>query len=261
MVDVRSQLYDRYVSTFKRENASLTPEELSHYFKWCDARYFPFLKSLEKSSSILELGCGHGRILNYLRHKGFTNAKGIDISKEQIELARKDGLDAECADVFTYLDTSTPSFSRRGSIADDARGGYDCVIAIDFIEHFTKEELFRLFELLRSAMKPGGVLLLQTVNGEGLFPGQIIYGDLTHSTILSPGSLTQLLSAVGFHDIVFSECAPVASGVAGVARSLAWKIVRAGANAIRLIESNKTQQVWTENFICVAEAQSNLVER
>jgi 2-polyprenyl-3-methyl-5-hydroxy-6-metoxy-1,4-benzoquinol methylase len=237
--DFRSQFYDRYVSTFKHENASLTPSELAHYYRWCDARYFPILQDLPKTSSILELGCGHGRILSYLRSKGFTNVRGIDISEEQITLAQKEGLNAERADVFEYLEKQPPA-------------SLDAVIATDFVEHFTKEELLRLFELLHTAMKPNGVLLLQTVNGEGLFPRQIIYGDLTHSTILSPGSMSQLLSATGFHDMKYFECAPLASGLKGILRSTAWNIIRAGANAIRKIESNKTQSVWTENFICSA---------
>jgi SAM-dependent methyltransferase len=237
--DYRSQLYDRYVSTFKQENASLTPAELAHYYRWCDARYFPILQDLQKTSSILELGCGHGRILSYLRVKGFINAKGIDISQEQIAIAKKDGLNSEQADVFEYLKLQ-PSAS------------LDSVIAIDFVEHFTKKELLRLFELLHTAMKPDGVLLLQTVNGEGLFPRQIIYGDLTHSTILSPGSTSQLLGATGFHDMKYYECAPLPFGLKGMIRSMAWDMIRVGANAIRKIESNKTQSVWTENFICSA---------
>jgi 2-polyprenyl-3-methyl-5-hydroxy-6-metoxy-1,4-benzoquinol methylase len=241
VVDFRSQFYDRYVSAFKHENVSLTHGELTHFYGWCDARYFPTLAHLEKTSSILELGCGHGRILNYLRQKGFMNVKGIDVSEEQIALARKNGLDAECADVFEYLKNQFPA-------------SLDCVIAIDFVEHFTKEELLRLFELLHIAMKPGGVLLLQTVNGEGLFPRQIIYGDLTHMTILSPSSMSQLLSATEFRDIRYAECAPVAAGLTGIFRSLAWNVIRAGANAIRKIESNKTQQIWTENFICSARS-------
>ncbi len=239
--DFRSQFYDRYVSTFKHENASLTPAELTHYYRWCDARYFPLLGHLEKTSPILELGCGHGRILNYLKQKGFTNVKGIDVSEEQIAIARKDALDAERADVFEYLKSQSPA-------------SLDGVIAIDFVEHFTKEELLRLCEFVHTAMKPDGILLLQTVNGEGLYPRQIIYGDITHSTILSPGSMSQLLRATGFHDMRYVECAPIASGMKGTFRSLAWNVIRAGANAVRLIESNKTQQIWTENFICSARS-------
>jgi len=253
---VRSHLYDRYVSTFKSENATLTSAELAHYYKWCDARYYPHLRQLPESAAILELGCGHGRMLNYLHQKGFRNVKGIDISQEQIDLAQRDALDAERADVFEYLDASSPAFSRRGGSPTIPGDGWDCVIAIDFVEHFTKEELLRMFESLHAAMKPGAMLLLQTVNGEGLFSRQIMYGDLTHETILTPGSLAQLLRATGFENIRSYECAPIATGMLGTVRSIAWKIIRAGANIIRLIESHKSQPIWTENFICVARSTS-----
>jgi SAM-dependent methyltransferase len=234
----RSRLYDSYVSTFKHENATLTASALAHYYKWCDARYYPALESLPKPASIIELGCGHGRILNYLQQKGFTNVKGIDISAEQIAIARRNELNAEQADIFDFLESVTLPTA--------------CVIAIDLVEHFTKEELFRMFELLHEKIKPGGILLVQTVNGEGLFPQQIIYGDLTHQTILSPGSMGQLLAAVGFHDMKFYETAPLSGGVKGIFRIAIWNIVRAAANFVRKIESGKTQSVWTENFICNA---------
>jgi SAM-dependent methyltransferase len=248
-----TRLYDSYVSSFKHENASLTASELAHYYKGCDARYYPALESLPKSAAILELGCGHGRMLHYLQHKGFTNVKGIDISAEQIAIAQREGLNAERADVFDFLnrDGSSPLRGERASSSMPGEG-IDCVIAIDFVEHFTKEELLRMFELIHAKMKSGGILLIQTVNGEGLFPQQIIYGDLTHQTILSPGSMGQLLAAVGFSDVKFSETAPLASGAKGIFRSAIWNIIRASANFVRKIESGKTQSVWTENFICSA---------
>ncbi len=239
-MDFRTQLYDRYVSGFKSENAALTPAELRHYYEWCDVRYYPNLRNLSHSAAILELGCGHGRILSYLRAKGFTNAKGIDISQEQIDLARREGLNAECTDVFEYLDHNSPLV--------------DCVFAVDFIEHFTKEELLRLFESLHAAMKPGATVLLQTPNGEGLFARQVMYGDLTHQTILTPGSLKQLFAMTGFKDIHCYEAGPIAKGFVGTLRNAGWKIVCSAANMIRRIESNKSQRMWTENFISVARA-------
>jgi 2-polyprenyl-3-methyl-5-hydroxy-6-metoxy-1,4-benzoquinol methylase len=238
MSDVRPELYDRYVSTFKQENEQLTAADLAHYYQWCDRRYFPFLKELPKSAAILELGCGHGRILNYLHQKGFLNVRGIDISNEQIQLAKEQGLNAERADVFEYLEGTTEKF--------------DCIIAIDLFEHFTKAELLRLAPILKSSLRPGGLLLVQTVNGEGLFPRQIIYGDITHMTVLTPGSMSQLLRGIGFQKLEFAECAPIPRGVVGVVRSMLWKLTRFGANVLRVIEAGKRQTVWTENFITVA---------
>jgi 2-polyprenyl-3-methyl-5-hydroxy-6-metoxy-1,4-benzoquinol methylase len=240
MSDIRPALYERYVSTFKQENEQLTSADLAHYYQWCDRRYFPFLKELPKSAAILELGCGHGRILNYLHQKGFANVRGIDISSEQIMLAKEHGLNAEREDVFEYLEETTEKF--------------DCIIAIDFFEHFTKEELMRLVPMIKSSLRPNGLLLVQTVNGEGLFPRQIIYGDITHMTVLTPGSMSQLLRGAGFQRIEFAECAPIARGVIGFVRSALWKLTRFGANVLRMIEAGKRQAVWTENFITVARA-------
>ena len=48
-------------------------------------------------------------------------------------------------------------------------------------------------------------MLVQTANGAGLFPAQVIYGDLTHMTIFTPHSLAQLLRASGFVDLAFTD--------------------------------------------------------
>ena len=237
-MDVRPQLYSLYVTAFKRENPAMTPAELAHYYQWCDERYFPFLQHVPKSSNILELGCGHGRMLNYLRHKGFLNAQGIDISEEQVVLSQQQGLKAQVADVFDYLEATDNSF--------------DCIIAIDFVEHFTKDELYSLFTLVHDRLSMDGLFLIQTVNGEGLFPRQIIYGDLTHMTVLTPGSMEQLLQATGFGDARFAECSPLTKGISGILRSAMWKLIKTGANAIRRIETGKYQNIWTENFITAA---------
>ncbi len=237
-MDTRPHFYSRYVSTFKQENIALSKADLVHYYMWCDERYFPFLAHLPKSARILELGCGHGRILNYLHQKGFVNVRGIDIADEQVALAEQEGLNAERADAFEYL--------------SPLRASLDCIIAIDFVEHFTTEELVRLCTMMHSALKPDGMILLQTVNGEGLFPRQIIYGDLTHRTVLTPGSMVQLLRSTGFSKIHFADCAPISRGIVGRIRKTLWEIVKLGANALRIIESGKRQKIWTENFITAA---------
>jgi 2-polyprenyl-3-methyl-5-hydroxy-6-metoxy-1,4-benzoquinol methylase len=237
-VDIRPQLYSNYVTAFKRENSAMSPEELTHYYQWCDERYFPFLQHLPKSAAILELGCGHGRMLSYMRQKGFANLEGIDISEEQIALSQQQGLKAKTVNVFDYLEAAGNSF--------------DCIIAIDFVEHFTKDELYHLFILMHDRLSKDGLILIQTVNGEGLFPRQIIYGDLTHMTVLTPGSMQQLLSATGFGDARFAECKPAKNGIIGILRLVLWKWIKAGANAIRRIEAGKHQEVWTENFITAA---------
>ena len=101
-------------------------------------------------------------------------------------------------------------------------------------------------------MGSDGWLIIQTPNGQGLFPHQVIHADLTHLTILSPSSLRQALHLVGFTDVRFEETGPVPKGVKGRVRALLWQVVKLVANLIRMIETGKTQRIWTENLICVA---------
>jgi 2-polyprenyl-3-methyl-5-hydroxy-6-metoxy-1,4-benzoquinol methylase len=236
--DFRSRFYERYVSQFKQTNAQESQHDRDAFARWSDARYRPYFNHLPNNAAILDLGCGHGRMLRYLRTSGYANVHGIDISAEQCAIAVADGLRAEEADIFEYLKTHPEEF--------------DLIIAIDVVEHFTKDELLTMFDLVNGALKPNGTVLLQTANGEGLFPGHIMFGDLTHSTIFNPGSMEQLLKLTGFDLIRFSETAPLANGAKGELRVAAWSVITGIANLVRQVECGKTQAIWTENFITAA---------
>jgi len=131
-----------------------------------------------------------------------------------------------------------------------SEASFEAIIALDFVEHFAKDEQIPLFEAIRGALRPGGRLIIETPNGEGLFASQVIYGDLTHLTIFSEGSLTQLLRLLGFEHIEFHETGPAPKDLKGRLRGLLWGIIKLVANSARLIESGETQRLWTKNLIC-----------
>jgi SAM-dependent methyltransferase len=236
MKDVRTQLYGQYVSKFKTAQLHRDERRLRQYWSWCRHKYLPVLQSLPPDASVLELGCGPGHVLEFLRENGFTNVEGIDISREQVELANSLGLKASVGDVFKFL----PKRKQK----------YMAIVALDFIEHFTKQELLRLFPMMFNALCSEGILLLQTPNGQGLFPGQVIYGDLTHTTIFAQDSLEHILRLAGFRDIEFAETGPVPNTLEGKFRTILWKIIRASIRLIRQIEAKNSSKLWTESFIC-----------
>ena len=232
--DFRAALYSRYVSGFKGE-ANLDGDVS---FAWWDHKYLPLLDDLERSAPVLEIGCGAGGLLAYLERRGFSHAQGIDISAEQVARARQRGVNAEVGDVFEFLQRH--------------QGGFAVILAVDVLEHFARDELIRLAPLLHTALKPGGRLLVQTANGAGLFPRQVIYGDLTHMTIFTPESLAQLLRPNGFVDFGFYETGPIPIRLRGKLDVALWAGLKAIANVVRSVETGKRQAIWTENFICRA---------
>ena len=205
---------------------------------WWDHKYLPLLADVERTAPMLEVGCGAGELLAYLRERGFSNVVGIDVSDEQVAVARGRGVRAELADAFEHLRS------------------LDCtqevILAVDVLEHHTRDELMGLAPLLFAALRPGGRLLVQTANGAGLFPSQVIYGDLTHVTIFSPQSLAQLLRSAGFSDLAFYETGPIPLRLRGRLDVALWSAIKLLASAVRSIETGKRQAIWTENFICLA---------
>jgi 2-polyprenyl-3-methyl-5-hydroxy-6-metoxy-1,4-benzoquinol methylase len=228
--DFRSTLYERYVSTFKHA--------ISGNSAWWDHKYLPLLADVDRGAPLLDVGCGDGRLLEYLAHRGFSNAVGIDVSPEQISMAQRRGVHAECADALAYL--------------TDHDSEFGAVIAVDVFEHLTRDELIRLAHKLYAALKPRGRLLVQTANGAGLLPGQVIYGDLTHQTVFTPESLAQLLTHAGFVNLRVYETGPIPIRLRGRLNVLLWGGIKQLANAARSIETGKRQAIWTENFICCA---------
>jgi SAM-dependent methyltransferase len=232
VADFRTPLYARYVSAFKDGKAG------DGSAAWWDDKYLPLLAAVDRAAPVLDLGCGDGRLLAYLRSRGFADAVGVDVSAEQVSLARARGVRAEVGDAFTHLGTAT--------------GEYAAIFAVDVFEHFSRDELMRFVPLLFAALAPGGTLLVQTANGAGLFPGQVMYGDLTHLTILTPESLRQLLRPAGFVRIDCVETGPIPLRVRGKLNVALWIAIRNIAAAVKFAETGKRQTIWTENFIARA---------
>lgn len=239
MNNYRNKFYDKYHTQFNSQISQVDSKVLNSLFTHYDFKIFPYLKNYRKDSNILELGCGPGYLLDYLKLKGFTNSIGIDISSEQIDIAKSKGHNFRLDDVFNFLRNSTAK--------------YDLIFAFDLIEHFSKDELLELTTLIYNHLHKDGLFIIRTPNGQGLFSGQIIYGDLTHQTIFTPNSLTQLFINIGFNNLNFIENAPVRKNLVGFLRATMWSTLKIILNLVMLIEVGGTQKIWTRDFYCVAK--------
>lgn len=233
MKDIRDPLYDKYYSAFKKGE----PRErfgFLHLKLWYNEKYLPLFKNYRRDAPLLDLGCGQGFMLKYLQSSGFTNLTGVDISEEQVEIAKSNGFNAIQANAFDFLTKNESKF--------------EIIIAIDIIEHFKKEELFELLKLIHKALIPGGLFIIQTPNGEGLMPGYVIFGDLTHYTILSPLSLKHILKLTGFNNIQIKELGP--AFIIHFPLYIGWQLVRFFAILVKFLEIGRIQKHWTESIIC-----------
>ena len=238
MNDFRQKFYRRYSSTFKENISKFDKKSVATTLSKYRCQYLPILKQFKKDVRILELGCGRGIFLEFLMNNEYKNVFGIDVSKEQIDIAKAKNLNTEEIGVLEYLKSNNEKF--------------DLIFAIDLIEHFHKDELIHLFEGIYNKLNNNGAFVFHTPNGLGINANRIIFGDLTHSTVFTPNSATQILKLVGFNKINFFETEPYAKNVNGTLRLLLWKIVKLFLNVIRLIETGGTEKILTQNFIGVA---------
>jgi len=236
--DFRSELYSKYASTFKKfvgdEDSINIKSEYELYRRW----YLQLIKKFSKNAAIIDIGCGPGLMLQFLKQEGFQNLYGIDISEQQVNKARGKGLNADVMNIFDFFNVNKKKF--------------DIIFALDIVEHFHKHELLDLFTGINYLLNENGVLLIHTPNGDGLLPQHIIYGDLTHLTIFNPNSISQILRFTGFDKIKYYETGPTSKNLKGFIRFLLWKIIRMIFQSIRIIETGSTEKILTQDFICLA---------
>jgi SAM-dependent methyltransferase len=187
--------------------------------------YLPFFDGVR---DVLDVGCGRGEFLDLLGERGIP-ARGLDSNHEMAEVCRARGLDVAEADAVTYL-TALP---------DGSLGG---LFAAQVVEHLPPAYLLRLLELAFHKLRPGGRLVLETLNPAcwvAFFDSYI--RDITHVWPLHPDTLKYLVSASGFTRTRIEFRSPVAAedrlqpiAVAGAERALADLAEAFNANVEKL---------------------------
>jgi 2-polyprenyl-3-methyl-5-hydroxy-6-metoxy-1,4-benzoquinol methylase len=239
--EYKERIYNHYVSIDSRINMSKV--NISFLTKTFAAHNFYIKKHLpqDKQSIVLDIGCGAGGFVYYLQKHGYENARGIDVSQEQIAIGQQLGVkNLEKADLISYLDQHQQSF--------------DVITMFDVIEHFDKEEVVAILEKVFTSLKSGGRLILRTVNGEGIFYGKIAYGDFTHETIFTAQSFEQVFGICGFRKYACYPVEPAVHGVKSFIRAILWKVIKTFLRLYLLIETGSPGTgIVTQNLIAVAE--------
>lgn len=209
----------------------------SHYYRRFVRLHFPE----ERSSQVLDLGAGSGGLLLVARALGYTNLEGVDRSGAQVALARAAG---------RSLVTRGDALQHLGSLPAQAK---DVIVLFDVVEHLTLDELLALLDEIHRVLRPGGRLLLHTVNAESPFFGRIRYGDLTHETAFTTSSLGQALSAAGFGQVTFHEDLPTTHSWRARVRYLLWRLVRAALAFYLAVETGGARgAILSQGFVAVA---------
>jgi len=214
MTKYRKILYESYYSNHSGEGDVLKRQ--AHFRQ--QVRYFskellPHFPS-DRNVRLLDVGCGFGSLLMALKEAGYGNAKGIDLSAEQLQMARSFGLEnVEEADALEFL--------------KNAQGEYDAISAIDVLEHQTKDETVDFLKMIQSALKPGGKVVMRVPNLDAPQASVFANADFTHELYLNKSSALQLFRSAGFSNVeVHNSLVYIENPFKEVLRKILWGLLK-----------------------------------
>jgi SAM-dependent methyltransferase len=162
------------------------------------AIYLPLVREVgagTEEAPVIDLGSGRGEWLELLRDSGLV-AKGVDINRVFLASCRDIGLDVTESDILSYLRNL-----KTGSVG--------MLTSFHVIEHMPHKLFVAFIDEALRALKPGGLLILETPNPKNLVvAGCNFYLDPTHLNPIPYELSRYLLEARGFSRVDVLELHP-----------------------------------------------------
>jgi len=151
-------------------------------------RYRDIAATLDGFGPVLDIGCGRGELLELLAERG-TEASGVEIDADLAADGRAHGLSIAVGDGVAHL----------GTLTDGALGA---VVLVQVVEHLTPQEVIDLVAIALDKVRPGGVLLMETVNPQSLYTfAHAFYLDPTHHQPVHPAYLDFVVRQAGWREV------------------------------------------------------------
>ena len=141
----------------------------------------------DRDARILVVSCGPGYLVQMLVSHGYSRVVGIDSVPEKVEWARRRDLPCRVARVFEFLAGNEEPF--------------DLIFAEQEINHLTKDEILVLLAACRENLRPGGAVIVHSVNAANPITGsESRAGNFDHYNSFTEHSLKQVLEHTGFEE-------------------------------------------------------------
>lgn len=159
-------------------------------WKW---DYNEAIHFIEEGSTVLDIGCGSGKFLNYLKEKKKCECTGLELNESAINHAVQRGLNVKKEFVQQH--------------AEDINNRYDVVCAFQVLEHIADAGSF--LEGAIKCLKPNGKLIICVPNNNPWFYQYDQFHTLNlpphHMNMWNEESLTRLAAYYGFDKVEIKE--------------------------------------------------------
>lgn len=167
----------------------------------------------DRSLPALDVGCGFGFGLRALKMVGFHDIRGIEISQQQGEIARRSGCEVSVvADAVEYLNEHPAQFG--------------VILLLDVLEHVPVNAQINLLNAIRGALLQGGRLIMTVPNANSPLAARWRYIDFTHHASFTEHSLHYALGSAGFEEIRLDNAKGIGAFPARLWKKSEWKALR-----------------------------------
>lgn len=149
-----------------------------------------FRSSVDKNIKILDLGCGYGNFLYFLKTHGYKRVIGVDTSIEEVKVCKRifKSYKLVHADIFDYFENVHEKF--------------DVIYLSHVLEHIPKDKIFNFISGVKKILNTNGIFIIVVPNSAAYFnSGVARYVDITHEIGFTDKSLRQILILSGFSNI------------------------------------------------------------
>jgi SAM-dependent methyltransferase len=141
----------------------------------------------DKSSLIVDFGCGLGQTLRSLAKLGYTNLLGVEINDFAVDYCVANGLR-----VVRSLDQ-----------IEGLKAKF--VLMSHVLEHIPKQSMQAALVAVRSSLAPDGCLLVCVPNAQSATGAYWAYEDFTHEFLFTSGSLYYIAKLAGFSEVTIID--------------------------------------------------------
>ncbi len=219
-----------FYSSYSQFKSYATPTLKKKHIRQFDHEFW-LATSCRTDMRVLEIGCGRGLFLSYLRYKGVRSFVGIDqdpLLADVIPESVKDNFRA--IDVDDYLSAAPPCEP------------LDRIVLYDVVEHLDYQTGAVVLTRLSQQLASDGQILIRVPNMSSPWGGQYQFGDITHKAAYNPSSMRQLAIACGLQCV---SCFPEMRGRRG------RRILEGCLHGLldRVLVS--PPEIWTGNFLAI----------
>lgn len=231
------EVYDTYLESHFLSLNSPTKRAFEHMVKAYATWYKKFLPS-NRDARILDIGCGMGHFLYFLKCEGYRNFLGIDISKQQIDFVKENITDsAVVADVLDFL----------------GKEHFEVIVLNDILEHIPKNKLIEFLHMVSDSLENNGAVFIKVPNMSNPFGLKSRYITITHEVGFTEYSLVEVLKTIGFQDILITPAySPVLSAKSLLGRT-GQAIIHRFLKLLFLMQGYRVPNIMTANIIAIAK--------